>query len=119
MEREFAAQLANPNYMTGMSAKHFVSDALLSKAFGASPLLFQHAETSSDQTDDETNEIEMLKRMSVGEILNVIQGKETPTRPHHLPPLRQASHANIWPPLPKGPPPPLPQSTARTDCSHC
>lgn len=110
MDREFEEQLANPNYLWKMkAAKHVVSDSLMAKAFGASPLLFQHAETTSNQTDDELSEIEMLKKLSVSEILHVFKGNDLPAQP---PPRQLSSHANIWPPLPKGPPPPVSQSRA-------
>lgn len=127
MEREFGEHVQNPNYAM-KTPKHVVSDSLMSKAFGASPLLFQHAETTSNQTDDELNEIEMLKKLkqlSVSEILHVFQGNDLPPSPSprqlssQSSQSSQSSHTNIWPPLPKGPPPVSQPSARVRDWSQC
>ena len=85
-----------------------VSDNLLSKAFGANPILFQSAPTTSVIEDEETSELEALKKLSVREILDVMRG-EDPCPPRSSPILMARPHMRgdtIYPPLPIGPPPP-------------
>jgi hypothetical protein len=97
-----------------ISPRKALSDALLSRAFGASPLLFQHADTTQVHQDDETSEeseateIESLKKLSMKELLDVFRGND-PAPPHPSPSLsynNSPRNGPVWPPLPSGPPPP-------------
>lgn len=105
-----------------------LSDALLSRAFNASPLLFQHADTTpvpvypaheayedyeayeayEAYEENEASEIESLKQLSINELLDVFHGNDPPP-PRPSPSLRHDASpwdSPIWPPLPPGPPPP-------------
>lgn len=115
---EFEDKQTDPMSSPRISPRKVLSDALLSRAFGASPLLFQQADTTYVHEDDETseeceaNEIESLKKLSMTELLDVFRGND-PAPPRPSPSVSQvSSHASspwggpVWPPLPSGPPPP-------------
>ena len=107
--REFEDRQTDPMYSPSIPARKALPDALLSKAFGASTLLFQHAETSSEEVCNDLNELESLKKLSMNELLAVFRGTD-PAPPHPSPsPSYDASpwedRPSCWPPLPHGPPP--------------
>lgn len=119
---EFEDRQTDPLNSPRISPRKALSDALLSRAFGASPLLFQHADTTPVNQDDETseeseaNEIESLKKLSMNELLDVFRGND-PAPPHPSPSLScdpSPWGGPVWPPLPSGPPPP----TAMQSPSH-
>ena len=98
----------DPMYPAPFPPSKIVSDNLLSKAFGANPILFQSAPTTSLFEDDETSEIEALKKLSVKEILDAFRGEDpSPPRPSPILTSRPPVYSDmIYPPLPVGPPPP-------------
>jgi len=93
----FEDKETDPNYSPRISPTMALPDAFLSRAFGASPLLFQHAETPSPGNCDETSATDRVKNMDarLSELVKVFGSED----PH---PRNRA----IWPPLPVGPPPP-------------
>jgi hypothetical protein len=112
--QEFEDTRVDPMSSPRISPRRALSDALLSRAFGASPLLFQHADTTPVHPDDETSEeseaseIESLKKLSMDELLDVFRGKD-PAPPHPSPNVSYDPSpwsGPVWPPLPSGPPPP-------------
>jgi len=116
-EYYFEDKQIDPMRSPRISPSNVLSDALLSRAFNASPLLFQHADTTpaypADEAyeayeADEASEIESLKQLSVNELLDVFHGND-PAPPRPSPSLRHDASpwdSPIWPPLPPGPPPP-------------
>ena len=120
IEYEFEDKQTDPMSSPRISPGKLLPDALLSRAFGASPLLFQHADTTPVKPGDEASDIELLKKLSISELLDVFRGNDPapphPSPPHPSPSLRYNPSpwdAPIWPPLPLGPPPPtaLPSPT--------